>query len=403
MLGLCCGCTIGPRTPIESSEPAPQEANPRPAEDDDFITPMAERVTDDDEFEVPGTKASAKDWGRVDGTIGPRAPWSTLPGVANPPAHPATKTTPWTLLRTIHVGKGYLYQADFTPDHRSVVTFSGEDGEIYHYSLTGELLKKIQLPHFEALDDASIAVLQESVERPQVLITRDNSTSLLDLESGQIELLPDAPAGFFIADSGRAGLYGVLGRSKEPDVGRLTLQWISGELGLAVDAPGGFGSFSLSSDGTMLALRRLQEEKVDVLDLKKGKLLLSTEGPRYSGPVALSPSKTHLAIGGERLVLVELATGKVAFEDSSYKNNIHQIRFSQSGDLLLVSAYDGKARSYVLPADLSTLKELKATQELKHLGEANVYAISLSQDERRLVTSSGDKTLKIWERRPLAD
>jgi WD40 repeat protein len=110
-----------------------------------------------------------------------------------------------------------------------------------------------------------------------------------------------------------------------------------------------------------------------------------------------------LAIGGERLVLIEVATGKIALEDSSYKNNIHEIHFSQSGDLLLVSAYDGKARSYALPSDLSTLKELKPTQELKHLGEAIVYAVSLSPDERRLVTSSGDKTLKIWDRKALAN
>jgi WD40 repeat protein len=52
---------------------------------------------------------------------------------------------------------------------------------------------------------------------------------------------------------------------------------------------------------------------------------------------------------------------------------------------------------YVLPADLDALDALPRPQLLSH-GRANVYALAMTPDGRRLVTSSGDQTLKVWMR-----
>ena len=41
-------------------------------------------------------------------------------------------------------------------------------------------------------------------------------------------------------------------------------------------------------------------------------------------------------------------------------------------------------------------RELRLLRELQHAGTANVYAAEFSHDGRLLLTSSGDRTLRIW-------
>ena len=99
--------------------------------------------------------------------------------------------------------------------------------------------------------------------------------------------------------------------------------------------------------------------------------------------------------------------------DSSYQNNIDDITFTPDGALLLASAYDGKARSYNLAGVSEKVAKALASQRqatapaasvlprpqlLKHSGSANVYALSLSEDGRLLITVSGDQSMKVWRR-----
>jgi WD40 repeat protein len=147
-----------------------------------------------------------------------------------------------------------------------------------------------------------------------------------------------------------------------------------------------------------LAVSYIPADQVEILDLREKKLIGKVDLPKWGSAVAISPDRSIMAVGGEKLQNVRFPSGEVLAEDAQFGNNIHKVRFTPQGDLLLVSAYDGKARSYALPKDLSTITSLPRPQSLSHLGQAIVYALGLTKDGRMLVTSSGDKTIKIWRR-----
>ncbi len=400
-------CSIGPRTPISVPSPDSTEAKTPPSKDssakeDDFRLPEAQWVREDREIaaEVEPAQPSEEQATRVGHalvSIGARPPWETeIP--ASAPAKAKVNKKPWRLQKTIWVGEGYLYQAAFTPDEKSVLTLSTQSGELFHYATSGKLLNKIPLNDFEEFEDVEFAVLREATDHPQVVITRESATSILDLQSGNSDPLSSSPSGTGVQHSGRQGLYGISDRHTEPQSGSLILQWVTGELAAIFKCDERPDDWALSADGKTIALQYYPSNKTQVIDLLHRRLLLEVASPRWGGSVALSPDGALMALGGESLRLVSLANGKVLAEDTSYKNNINDVRFTANGDTLLVSAYDGKARSYSLPADLSSLTQLPSPQLLSHSGSANVYALGLSKDGNSLVTSSGDKTLKIWVR-----
>jgi WD40 repeat protein len=147
-----------------------------------------------------------------------------------------------------------------------------------------------------------------------------------------------------------------------------------------------------------LAINYYPSNLTQLLDLERLALVGSVPSPQWGGSVAYSPSGTYLALGGAHLALHAMAEGRLLATDKAFANNIADVRFTPQGDLLLVSAYDGKVRSYVLPMGETLPERLPAPQLLRHAGTANVYGLGLSQDGRLLVTPSGDKTLKLWVR-----
>jgi len=416
LVPLLSGCTVGPQRPLEapksSDEPDAATRSAHAHDPENYVGPEAEFVGAADSkpaLDASPTQPSAQhgaELGHATITLGPRPPWSSTASLEESedlagalPTAEKNLSTRWRLQKSIWVGQGYLYQAEFTPDQKSVVTLSTDNGVLYHYDVaSGRLLKSVQLPEFEQFEDAAFAMGREVPGRPQVVVTRPSGTSVLDLESGKFDPLSLVPAGNGIEHSGRFGLYGVSFRKTEPQSGSLLLQWITGETAAELKCDHRPDDWALSTDGTTLALQYYPSNTVEVLDLKNLTQIASVDSPKWGGSVALSPDGTLMALGGEKLVVVSLPDGKVVAEDSDYNNNINDIRFSPQGDLLLVSAYDGKARSYALPADLSTLTALPRPQLLAHGGSANVYGLGLSSDTKLLVTSSGDKSIKIWAR-----
>jgi WD40 repeat protein len=187
-------------------------------------------------------------------------------------------------------------------------------------------------------------------------------------------------------------------RRTTPQSGELVLQWITGEIALRARCQHRPDGFALSPDGRYLAIAYYPADQVEVIDLQAQQLVSTLKLPKWGSALAISPDGKWLALGGERLQVVSFPEGHLVAEDAAYENNIDTVRFTPQGDLLLTSAYDGKARSYVFPSGLSETKKLPAPQLLSHNGTANVYALGLTPDGRMLVTSSGDETLKIWKR-----
>lgn len=399
-------CTISPRTPLYEprSESKDDEAALPEEEDEDFQIPEAERVTnagarnepraaEAEDGEAPSVQlGSATFW------LGPRPPWAALEQMPETPSAASQASTRWRLQRTVHVGHGYLHHAAFVPGDQSVVTLSNQTGRLYHFDLAGKALGEIPLPGFREFDDAAFTPLVEIPGRAQLLITRPEGTGVLDLSSGRIDDLEDTPAGTDIAHASRPGLYGVSHRRTQPQSGTLVLQWLSGEVALRAECRERPDAWALSPSGRHLAISYYPSNHVEIIDLREQTLTSTVALPRWGSPVDISPDGKLMALGGEKLQIASFPSGKILAEDTAYDNNIDTVRFTPQGDLLLVSAYDGKARSYVLPEDLAGAKTLPRAQLLRHAGSANVYALGLSLDGRSLVTSSGDKTLKIWKR-----
>jgi len=314
-------------------------------------------------------------------------------------SEPAPSAPPqWTLQKSIWVGQGYLYHAAFTPGAKSVVTLSNQSGVIYHYDLGGKLLSETALPEYREFDDAGFIPMLELNDPPQLFLTRPHGTSVVDLSSGRIESLAESAPGTDIAHSGRPGLYGVSYRSTNPQSGMLVLQWLSGEIAFRAACAHRPDAWALSPDGKHLAISYYPANHVEIVDLQNRTLVGTLPLPKWGGAIDISPDGRFIALGGEKLIVAAFPSGEIIAEDTKYGNNINTVRFTPQGDLLLTSAYDGKARSYLLPPDLAETKKLPAPQSLPHSGTANVYALGLTPDGRMLVTSSGDKTIKIWKR-----
>src|SRR5690606_13439277 len=123
--------------------------------------------------------------------------------------------------------------------------------------------------------------LDELSSRPQVFIARPNGTAIVDLESGKVDALTDAPMGTDLVHAGRPGLYGISLRKTTPQSGTLTLQWLSGEIALKAECHHRPDGWALSPDGRHLAIAYFPADQVEIIDLVEKKLVSTLKLPKW--------------------------------------------------------------------------------------------------------------------------
>ncbi len=300
-------------------------------------------------------------------------------------------------LRTIPFGKSHLTFAELGPGGDWLVAASEAEGVLRHYdAASGKLLAELQVPGFEAYGRSAFLSWPLAQERPVVLEVSDRGHVLLDVAGGTVVPLDDA--------SGWALRLSQSERFVGSAVARLPAQTSSLRFARPVAKPGlepvltlelseRADDWVLVRGERVLALLYYPSEQIELLDLVERRVMGVLPAPKYASSIDVTPDERLLAVGGEALWLYDLRTGERVSTDERFDNNIGRVRFSPSGDRLVVTAYDGKARSYTMTDD-----RLGERQLLAHRGTANVYAASFSRDGRRLVTSSGDQTVKVWER-----
>jgi WD40 repeat protein len=164
------------------------------------------------------------------------------------------------------------------------------------------------------------------------------------------------------------------------------------------ETPERIDAIALSPDNRRAAVVTYPNDHFELYDLQSGQKLWSIAAPAYAGTVDISPDGTAVAVGGAEVWIVGAADPSDPAYRASYTklgNNAHRVRFSPSGDALVATAYDGHARILSSDAGPSTLKLLK---DLRHSGTANVYAADFLEDGSGLVTSSGDRSVRLWGR-----
>ncbi|MCK9462508.1 MAG: WD40 repeat domain-containing protein [Proteobacteria bacterium] len=153
--------------------------------------------------------------------------------------------------------------------------------------------------------------------------------------------------------------------------------------------------WALSADNRFLAATYYPSDTLELIDLHTGEILWRIQAPTYSSSVDFSPDMSRVAIGGNRLIVMDRALPSVRAVYEKFGNNIHKVRFSPSGDAIAASSYDGHLR--ILSAD-PRAKGLKLLKDLRHGGTANVYSATFLKDGSGIISSSGDETVRIWGR-----
>lgn len=317
------------------------------------------------------------------------------------PAPDPDRYRSWTQQARIWVGKGYLEHAGFLDNERLLVTRSDEETGVRVYQRDS---RRLLANHDLQLGPlSSAAVLPWSAESSSFLLGSAGGVQLYDARTGAMLTMlsarpvsdmrwspdgkvlvvcttpaPDQPSQltFYLKQSAR-----------EPhDVVALR------ELG-NLPLFGRVEGWDLSRDNRLLAVSLYPQETVMVFDLQRGEIVTQVPGPNYSGSASISPDGRWLAVGGQGLLLVDLANPVRRAFYSYYQNNIASVRFSPSGDALLTSSFDGRVRIFGYDDAGPALRLIKT---LSHDGQANVYAIQFTQDGNSLLSASGDQTLRLF-------
>ncbi len=308
----------------------------------------------------------------------------------------------WASRLRIWVGRPRLTFAEISPDGRWVTALSEADGVLHRYSSkTGYPLGDFPLPDFDEDAANDVSLWPVPGERPRLLHVSRHGHRLIDLETGTVgESIPSPGEIARASRDGRA-----VGSVHVPQGGsasRFELYLASPELSFApaltLDLRDHLGDWELTRRHDLLVALYPETRKIDVLDLKQRRVLHVLDAPPGARSIALSPDDRYLAVGGRSLRVYDLESASQTAENDEFGGPIHQVRFSPSGDVLVATSHDGRVRSFQFK-DEGTLGHL---QVLRHQRVANVYAVSFSADGRLMATSSGDRTVKIWERWPRA-
>jgi WD40 repeat protein len=161
-----------------------------------------------------------------------------------------------------------------------------------------------------------------------------------------------------------------------------------------------YSSGALSSDGTRLATRSLDDGSIKIWNLLTGKVLttLPGTGPNtglsMQDPV-LSPDGTLLArtLSDGTLTLFSTSTGEVLSTPSAIQGrntNITSIGFSPDGKLYAVGMSSG----------LVDIRDVDSGRLVKTLAKPEwlaVLSIAFSEDGTRLATGSTDNAVSVWD------
>lgn len=160
----------------------------------------------------------------------------------------------------------------------------------------------------------------------------------------------------------------------------------TGFLGKQTEVPG-FGHFS--PDGKRVVLGFMEEAQV--WDVAAGKMLFKLKHGGMSGEdhAAWSPDGKRLAmIRGAYVSICDAAAGKELTTLRGHESTLRTLSFSPDGRLVLTTSWDRTARVW----NTETGEPVAVLRGHKD----RVHTASLSPDGRRVVTASADGTVRLW-------
>ncbi len=135
----------------------------------------------------------------------------------------------------------------------------------------------------------------------------------------------------------------------------------------------------------------VSDYKGNIYVVANGKLeKLETEDSRWVRALRFAPDGKSLVTGTEdgKLLVLDVEAKSQTKVVEAHKAQVFDIRFSNAGDTLAASCYDGSIK-------LMSWPEMK---ELKHLkgGSEPVWSLAFTADDKQLVSSGADSVVRVW-------
>lgn len=336
------------------------------------------------------------------GPVGLRPPDSI--GFASPPPV-ASKL--FREAKKITVGVSHLSAGDLSPDEKAVLTFStGERALRVYDRASGKLLSAPVLDFIEQWGRGDVLFWPRPADPLLAVVGAPGGVTLRDTTTGAERALLSSRGSWQLRFSANgevlmASLPFIPDHPAPPSAQRSELAFyrvvdndrIETELVLAFDER--VDAFDLDSRHERLAVLLFPSGDLEVYDLRARRSPWTTPAPAYASGLDISGDDRFVAVGGSFVSLHKLDDPTRPSRYHRFDNNIDTVRFSPDGDLLAVSSYDGRIRTFVPSLERG---ELALLQTLRHGGTANVYSLTFTRDGRSLVSTSGDQTIRIWAR-----
>lgn len=302
----------------------------------------------------------------------------------------------WKAAGQTRAGKGYLYFLDLLNEDRWLVVKSAVEADVRIVEVaTRRELAKWPVVNLGPDEGHSVLGFPANGE-PRVVIGKQDGLWLYAAQSGQLiaQMAQQRVDRMQWSDDGRVLM--TVASEIPQQVSQFRLFERSGtELRLVAELPQTerVDAWALSRDNRYLARVFYPSDRVTVVDLHDGRTLVDAPAQRYVGSVSFSPDGRWLVLGGEGVKVFDMADPTRRAEYTYFYNNVGDVEFSPSGDVLAVASFDGSVR--LLTYDAASLR-FNLVRTFAHQKNTNVYALAFTRDGNTLLSSGGDQTVRYW-------
>ena len=307
----------------------------------------------------------------------------------------------WRHSATIRVGQSHLDTVDISPDETLLLVMSNQEGSVRIYDINSKhLLGNYPMYPSGTFARGQALFWRGGSDEQRFIFGNTEGIALYDAKNGGFlkQLSTNPTWKLRWSDDHRILVANLPNISNQTS--KLVFYEVIGAETLEVLETLSFDQridgWDLACGNRLLVASFYPTNDIRLFDLKAEnptRPIWKVSNPRYSNSVDISPLGDMVAVGGNLLMLFPIDDPGRPDEFKKYNNNIDTVRFHPDAAAVVTTSYDGQVQVIEPRLDGNPLRRLK---RLRHQGTANVYGIVFYKNGTRMVTSSGDRTVRIW-------